>query len=116
MTDAEFILSVLEDNQPHSQADLLRRSFEQRGCGLTVHSRIADLRRKGYFIACERVPGADRGEAWAYTLFGPLSESDQSLAEAGGSLVHAHEHAEGRSDSESEPVPLFTFPRSPEWA
>ena len=104
MTDAQFLLSILEDGLPHSHADLLHRSFTERGCGLTVHSRIADLRAKGHTIACDRVPGAERGHAWTYRLLGSLPESDQSLG--GSSTGHAHEH-EGRSDSESEIEPLF---------
>ena len=99
MTDAQFLLSILEDGLPHSHADLLHRSSTERGCGLTVHSRIADLRAKGHTIACDRVPGAERGHAWTYRLLGSLPESDQSLG--GSSTGHAHEH-EGRSDSESE--------------
>ena len=45
MTDVDFLLSVLADGEAHSQAEILRRSFDERGHGLTVHSRAADLRR-----------------------------------------------------------------------
>jgi hypothetical protein len=75
VTDSKFLLAVLSDGNPHSQADLLRRSFEERGFGCTVHSRIADLRERGYIITCERVPGKTRGEAWRYQLLAsPLPE------------------------------------------
>jgi hypothetical protein len=102
VTDAQFILSVLEDGQKHSQADLLRRSFEERGCGLTVHSRIADL-RKDHVIVCERVPGASRGHAWVYQLVGSLPTSPQSSPEP--ALAHGHAQpidGSGRGDVESE--------------
>ena len=121
MTDAAFILRVLEDGRKHSQADLLRRSFLERNCGLTVHSRIADLRKKGHYIVCERVPGADRGHAWTYQLVGSLpDETDQSLASP---LDHGDHTADGKHDRKdegrlvsSESEQLFTYPRSPEWA
>lgn len=68
MTDCDFLLDVLSDGQPHSLNDVLRRSFTERGCGLTVHSRVADLRKRGHVIHCERDPKARRGDAYLYTL------------------------------------------------
>jgi hypothetical protein len=115
VTDAAFILSVLADGQKHSQADLLRRSFEERGHGLTVHSRVADLRGKGHYIVCERVPGADRGHAWVYQLVASPSESDLSVdASPDGKL---HDRTDGRSGSEGEgeQAPLFNLPKAPAW-
>lgn len=50
MTDADFLLSVLSDGEPHSLNEILSRSFRERGCGLTVHSRAADLRKRGHVI------------------------------------------------------------------
>jgi hypothetical protein len=117
VTDAAFILSVLEDGEKHTQADLLRRSFTERGCGLTVHSRIADLRKQGHYVICERVPGADRGHAWAYQLVAssptpPLSDAPLPLEDG----KHDHDHVgRGGAEEESEQPSLFTFPRSPSW-
>lgn len=68
MTDREFLLDVLEDGQPHTLTEILRRSFEVRGHGLTVHSRAADLRRDGYTIVWRHEPGAKRGNASVYQL------------------------------------------------
>lgn len=68
MTDCDFLLDVLSDGMPHSLNDVLRRSFTERGCGLTVHSRVADLRKRGHVIHCERDPKARRGDAYLYTL------------------------------------------------
>src|SRR3982751_6494292 len=41
-TDADFVLDELRQG-PRTTGELLRASFEKRGCGLTVHSRVADL-------------------------------------------------------------------------
>lgn len=49
-TDCDFLLRVLSDGEAHSLNEILRRSFSDRGCGLTVHSRAADLRARGYRI------------------------------------------------------------------
>jgi hypothetical protein len=49
-TDADFLLRCLSDGQPHTLNELLARSFAERGCGLTVHSRAADLRKRGHTI------------------------------------------------------------------
>ena len=68
MTDCDFLYDVLSDNRPHSLNEILRRSFAERGCGLTVHSRVADLRKRGHVIHCERDPKARRGDAYLYTL------------------------------------------------
>lgn len=50
MTDREFLLHVLSDGADHNLNEILQRSFRDRGCGLTVHSRAADLRRDGYDV------------------------------------------------------------------
>lgn len=68
MTDAEFILDVLGDGEEHSLAEILTRSMDDRGCGLTVHSRVAELRKKGYAIEHLTVKGAERGHAHTYRL------------------------------------------------
>lgn len=50
MTDAEFLLHLLGDGEWWMLADILQRSQLERGCGMTVHSRAADLRRNGYIV------------------------------------------------------------------
>ena len=116
MTDAAFLLSILEDGEEHSQAELLRRSFEQRGCGLTVHSRIADLRNKGHFIVCRRVQGKSRGDGWLYQLL--LSASPQSDPRpSSSSMDRLHDRREGgRGDALSEQESLFETQSRPAWA
>jgi predicted transcriptional regulator len=59
MTDTTFMLELLRE-RPCTTTEILRESFNRRGCGLTVHSRAADLRRMGHTVRCERV-GASRG-------------------------------------------------------
>jgi len=65
-TDAAFLLRVLSDGRPHSLNEILQASFAERGCGLTVHSRAADLRNQGHLIVNERVKGAERGASSTY--------------------------------------------------
>jgi hypothetical protein len=71
VTDCEFLLRVLSDGEPHSLNEVLRRSFAERGCGLTVHSRAADLRRQGHLVANWK--DGERGDGSWYRL---LNEPD----------------------------------------
>lgn len=61
--DARFLLEVLRDGREHELGEILRRSFDERGCGMTVHSRAADLRKLGYKVKNRTValPGGRRG-------------------------------------------------------
>jgi hypothetical protein len=65
-TDLQFLLSVLRDGSLHTHADLLTRSLEERGRGLVVATRISELRKRGYNVVHERVPGSGS----AYRLLG----------------------------------------------
>lgn len=49
-SDKAFLLRVLSDGRWHSLPEILNRSVAERGYGLTVHSRAADLRRDGHVI------------------------------------------------------------------
>ena len=64
MTDRDFLLKVLGDYQPHTLNEILSLSLAERGCGLTVHSRAADLRRDGYLISNKPMPGRRRGSVY----------------------------------------------------
>ena len=57
MRDADFLHHVLSDNLWHAWDEIMRRSAVERGCGLTIHSRAAELRKCGLVIECrsERV-------------------------------------------------------------
>lgn len=94
-TDVQFLLEVLDDGRLHTLNEILERSFRTRGCGLTVHSRVAELRKRGHIITNERIPGAVRGYASGYRLQGsgePLTASSP------------HPHQEARSPSEADGV------------
>lgn len=68
-TDAAFLLRVLSDERPHNLNDILRRSFAERGCGLTVHSRASDLRQQGYGVVNWK--DGQRGDGSWYRLETP---------------------------------------------
>lgn len=80
--DCAFLLRILRDGQEHTLNDILRASFAERGCGLTVHSRVADLRKLGLEITWRKVPGASRGNASAYRLTKHSSHSSHSRENA----------------------------------
>jgi hypothetical protein len=75
VTDADFLLDVLKDGQWHSLQEILWFSFKERGCGLTTHSRAADLRARGYDVQWK---GGKARESW-YRLVTP--EQQLSLLE-----------------------------------
>ena len=72
VTDCDFLLDVLADGREHSLNDILRTSFAERGCGLTVHSRAADLRKRGYDVR-QRTVGK-RGAGSLYRLVVPVRQ------------------------------------------
>ena len=72
-TDADFLLRVLRDGKPHNLNEILRRSFAERGCGLTTHSRAAELRKRGYDI--RNWKDGERGAGSWYRLVGRLDEA-----------------------------------------
>lgn len=55
-TGCERVLELLSDGKPHSHMELYR-------LGLIAHSRVADLRARGYDIEC-----AKTGGEYLYTL------------------------------------------------
>ena len=72
-TDAAFLLRVLSDGRPHSLNEILQASFAERGCGMTCHSRVSDLRAQGHTIIHETVKGAERGAGHTYRLVKPTT-------------------------------------------
>lgn len=110
MTDVAYLLSVLQDGQPHSSTEILRRSFDDRGHGLMVHSRAADLRAQGHQITCERVPGKRRGDAFTYKLL-PQGSTDEPVSpEAPPSLTDQGAAWVGGAST------LFELPAKPAWS
>ena len=78
-TDAAFLLRVLSDGKAHSLNEILQASFAERGCGLTVHSRAANLRAQGHTIIHETVKGAERGAGHTYRLVKPRTITEAKL-------------------------------------
>jgi hypothetical protein len=76
-TDCDFVLEVLADGREHSLNDILRASFAERGCGLTVHSRVSDLRKRGHRIQHRTV-----GKRGAGSLYRLVVEPKQLTLEA----------------------------------
>jgi hypothetical protein len=64
VTDSQCarVLSVLADGKPHTVPDIHRRAGTMR-----LNSRVADLRKQGHNIVCERVPGRKGAGAYRYT-------------------------------------------------
>lgn len=78
-TDKQFLADVLADRQPHNLNEILRRSFAERACGLTVHSRASDLRKDGYVIETWK-DGARGAGSW-YRLVATPEEAVAASAE-----------------------------------
>lgn len=69
-TDAAWLAEHLAQ-RPGEWVDLasiLRASIDQRGCGLTVHSRAAELRARGLVVENRTRRTADGRVASAYRL------------------------------------------------
>jgi hypothetical protein len=86
VTDSEFMVKLLSDGKPHSTLEIIERSIRTRGCGITPHSRAADLRKRGYQIECEREGEKNGRPVYSYRLLGSLSEGDSETA---GGVVFA---------------------------
>lgn len=69
MTDSQFLLQVLSEHSATTN-QILRRSLRERQCGLTVHSRVSDLRKAGHLILCDALPGRNAAGKvdYRYTL------------------------------------------------
>ena len=118
MTDAAFLLSILEDGQPHSTDEILAKSQAERGVGLMVHSRASDLRKRGHVITCDLAGRRYGRPIYVYTLLGSLPESSSQSATPSSTSpeVNRNDHS-GRGDgSGSEQEQLFESPTKPAWA
>ena len=73
MTDTDFLAAALEDGKWHSHTEILNRSITLRGCGLTIHSRAADLRKRGHVVET-RLERDGRGRTLSYYRL--LGEAD----------------------------------------
>jgi len=82
-TDVDFLLEVLRDGQQHELTEIIGRSIDARGCGMTVHSRVADLRKRGWKIK-NRVVHTEGRPLSYYQLFGLKEASDTGPTPSAG--------------------------------
>lgn len=57
------VLEILKDGKPHSVPEIHQKAGTMR-----LNSRIADLRKQGHTIVCERVKGKKGAAAYQYQL------------------------------------------------
>jgi hypothetical protein len=109
-SDADFLLAMLREtpNEFVSQAEILRRSQAERGCGLTVHSRIADLRRRGYNIPPALCLRAEDGRVVSYYRI-----LEPPLREAGSVVSSFSLGSDGESGFSERGAPLTKGEPSP---
>ena len=83
-SDVEFLEACLREG-PMTNQQILGRAYLARGCGMTVHSRVADLRRKlradGGDVSCTPVGRGHNGRpAYLYTLVEPSQQLELGAA------------------------------------
>ena len=89
MTDADFVLAQLERG-PRDAMQIISASLREREVGLTVHSRVADLRAQGYKITCQIEGKTRKGrERYVYRLQTPGVWSPGRRAVARGAEIPA---------------------------
>ena len=109
MTDSEFVLDCLGRGGWWSLNDLLAESFRRRGCGLTVHSRVSDLRAQGHRIEWRKT--GRRGDGSQYRL---LTEGGRKwrTAETDRTVDPSQSRFLTLPPSVSEPVQLELVPET----
>lgn len=106
MTDTDFLASVLSDGDWHSHPEILNRSITERGCGLTVHSRASDLRKRGHTVEVQLRSNANgRTISFYRCVLDEPSASLDDVRDVTGSTV-------GSSSTSPNPV-LTEDPPSP---
>lgn len=118
--DADFLLSVLEAQPGEwvAQTEILRRSEQARGCGMTVHSRAADLRARGLTVENRTERRAGR----VVSFYRLARKGERGVLAA--SVAKSSVTSTGRPPSElvrsqlEPPSSLFEIPASarPAWA
>ncbi len=117
MTDAEFVLDCLRRGGWWSLNDLLRASLAVRGCGLTVHSRVSDLRAAGHVVE-HRMVGR-RGDGSQYRLLTERGSAEGARSRSSSAVAdHAPYGSPGavQPRSVSVPVQLALVPEQPRGA
>lgn len=104
MTGCERILALLSDGRQHSHHELY-------ALNVIVHSRVAELRKRGHDIECSR-----DGDIYSYRLLTSLEEPPR-LAGPGGSSSEGPSTSPGGAlslDSSGEPLSERSGPGSPD--
>ena len=107
MTDAEYVLDQLRAG-PRDAMQIINASIRDREIGLTVHSRVASLRDKGYVISCAIEGKTRKGrERYVYRLVSePESAASPEMQPTSASLDEAGS-APGCAPAESTPPPAL---------
>lgn len=133
MTDCDRLLAVLQDGNPHTHHELYK-------LGMIVHSRVADLRKRGYNIRSWKAKThrdhAGRDHYAHFYRLVTLDAPDASPAPPTAEAAHPNHHpgrdglapASGASSVGDPPIPspssaldseqleLLPARRAPEWA
>jgi hypothetical protein len=85
MDDTDFLHHVLSDGEWHGQMDILAESGRVRGCGMTVHSRAASLRARGFTVLNRQHIGPNGRRVSEYRLAGTVQAEESGFISAIGS-------------------------------
>lgn len=92
------LLEILGDGEPHTSSEILRGALERCG-GMIVHSRVADLRRRGYTIECVHLDDVSSGAgAYSYRL---LAEPAAAATDVRDPLLRAPAPKDSPEEGES---------------
>lgn len=117
MTDNDFLAHVLADGEWHGQMDIVLRSQRERGCGMTVHSRISDLRVKRGFNIEQRSRRTGNGRvASFYRLVSRPVRQPYVCADCGRRFFNLGWHAEacGSSNYAALEAPVVEEEQAPQ--
>ena len=107
MSQSQRILAALSDGEFHTTADLYARVG-----GCILHSRISELRRRGFWIVSERVPGETGPRSFKYRLVPTLTEQGAARERATQSAWEARNAEGGVAQSAQVTTQSVTAPRS----
>lgn len=103
MTDTDFLAEILADGCWHSHTQILDLSLTLRGCGLTVHSRAADLRKRGHVVET-RLERDQRGRCLSFYRLGALDDDAAAGVASSSSAPSNPEQTEFQPSSPSLPL------------
>lgn len=103
VTDNDFLETMLGDGRWHGHIEIIAESIRQRGHGLTVHSRAADLRKRGHTVET-RLERNDHGRTLSFYRLVALDEPEAFIGVGSGSS--SVPTTDGPDDSTSPPPSL----------